>query len=359
MALSRLDYMPPELKMVTYYHFDHRDLLSVSHVSKFWRSLALRDKRWATWFELIVDPESESNKSAREYLESLKVLDIIPARTIVTLCFSTKCALCSKDTTYIFLPLLKRICHDCLRSEDHAVIALSAALATYDLSEKDIKGLVILHWEETKPDQSKKSGFMTRVKLVSASAVKSVAIKKYGGEEKLATRLQSKKARLLKAYEKRLAEYNVANAERTKLKAAGDVEGAAAVTWKNNKKVPKTRPKMPIILKDSPSCLGQFYEAVSILPTNFLTLEAGYMVARKLLKCKICIILANLRSEYEGGSAPRYPGWMQPSLLADHQEMEHYARPGCYEGCSDGDFPCDECLNTSAIAINEEIDDYL
>jgi hypothetical protein len=34
------------------YEFDPLDLLSVSHVSKFWRSLALEDKRWDAWFDV-------------------------------------------------------------------------------------------------------------------------------------------------------------------------------------------------------------------------------------------------------------------------------------------------------------------
>ncbi|KAJ6541005.1 hypothetical protein DFH09DRAFT_1322866 [Mycena vulgaris] len=213
MTLSRLNFMPPELKIVTYYHIDHRDLLALSHVSKFWRSFALADRRWAAWFELIVDPES--GRSARDSLIRLQVLDLIPARrvAIVTLCFSKKCTICLKDTTDIVLPLLKRICAKCLHPENHAIMALSTVLTTYDLSEKEVQDVLVLNWQAADSEQNKGKGFLSRVKLVSVSAVKEIAIEKHGGEDNLASHLQKKKARFLKTYEQSLAEYNVANAE--------------------------------------------------------------------------------------------------------------------------------------------------
>ncbi|KAJ7087114.1 hypothetical protein C8R44DRAFT_820326 [Mycena epipterygia] len=105
MSLSRLAFMPPELKLLTYYHFDHMDLLAISHVSKFWRSVTLQDRRWKIWFELLVNPES--GEKLRDFLTRYKALDAFSERTIVTLCFSNKCSLCAKGTTELFLPLLK------------------------------------------------------------------------------------------------------------------------------------------------------------------------------------------------------------------------------------------------------------
>ncbi|KAJ7493756.1 hypothetical protein FB451DRAFT_1551119, partial [Mycena latifolia] len=197
MSLSRLSSMPPELKLVTYYYLDHRDLLAVSHVSRFWRAVVLADKRWEAWFEMIINPVDKT--SVRDSITRFKVSDVISPRAIVTLCFSTKCSLCSKDTTDVFLPLLKRICEDCLHPETHAIISLTAALAIYDLSEKDVRDVVALCWEETDPEKKKKNPIKARVKLVSALAVKRIAIEKYGGEGKLAAHLEQKKSRFLAA----------------------------------------------------------------------------------------------------------------------------------------------------------------
>ncbi|KAJ7658422.1 hypothetical protein B0H17DRAFT_1337732 [Mycena rosella] len=123
---------------------------------------------------MIVNPETK--ETARDIMAQFKVLDVIPARAIVTLCFTAKCSLCTNNTTFLFLPLLKRICNDCLNPETHAVVSLSAALTTYDLSEKDAKDVVVLHWEKTDPER-KKTEILTRAKLVSTQAVKEIATK--------------------------------------------------------------------------------------------------------------------------------------------------------------------------------------
>ncbi|KAJ6566554.1 hypothetical protein B0H19DRAFT_1138154 [Mycena capillaripes] len=269
MALARLASMPPELKLVTYYHFELEDLLAVSHVSTFWRALVLGDRRWNSWFEMIFDPES--GQTAGQIMSSLQVQGVIPKRTIVNLCFDTKC-ICSKYTAQIFLPLLKRICDECLDPEDHAIMSLSAALTTFDLNEKDIANMIAL-----------RSPFKN-VKLVSTMAIKDVyvagfpsisksphrtadpfsAIEKYGGEQKLTAHLQTCIAHCRTAYEARIAEYNAATNKRNRFTENGDLESVEAVTLKNNKKIPKMRPKMLAILRGTiprtstnfpPSCL--------------------------------------------------------------------------------------------------------
>ncbi|KAJ7220992.1 hypothetical protein C8J57DRAFT_1393524 [Mycena rebaudengoi] len=190
MALSRLAFMPPELKIMTYYEFDPLDLLSVSHVSKFWRSLALEDKRWDAWFDKVAHPKGEA---AEHLLARYKLAGSISKRAIVTLCFYTKCAMCPEHTWDIFLPLLKRLCRKCLDLPEHAVISFSSALATYDLKERDIGDALVVHWEETDPEVKKKLGILYRAKLMSESVVKQIAIKKYGGEANMTTHLEAKK----------------------------------------------------------------------------------------------------------------------------------------------------------------------
>ncbi|KAJ7696996.1 hypothetical protein B0H17DRAFT_1266727 [Mycena rosella] len=353
--------MPPELQLETY----HTDLLSLSHVSKFWRSFVLQDRRWATWFKMIVNPVT--NTSPREFLARFKVLDAIPARAIVTLCFSTKCAHCSKDTPNIFLPLLKRICDDCLHPKTHAVVSLTAALTGYDLSDKDVQGVVVLHWEETDAEK-RKNPIMARAKLVTGSSLPLThrtktprsAIEKHGGEDNLTAHLTAKKARALESYEKRLAEYNLADTERKRLKATGDLAGAAAVTWKDNKQLPKTRPRIPPLLKTP--LAPAFYQDICILHTNFLALEDDHLIAHSLVKCRLCAIIAELHA-HEDSSEPAYPDFMRPALLPAHEERQHYARRDnpCSRMLSDDedeDFfgSCDTCLNHLAIVYKEEED---
>ncbi|KAJ7747827.1 hypothetical protein B0H16DRAFT_1554735, partial [Mycena metata] len=370
MAPSRLESIPPELKLEIYSHFDYNDLLPLSHVSTFWRNLVLQDKRWNEWFEMIVNPAT--GKSARETMASFKLLDVIPKRTIVNLCSPTKlkCALCSMNTSFLFLPLLKRICVDCLeKKEDEtlAVVCLSSALTRYDVSEKDVREVVVLHWEETDPERKKTMGIW-RAKLVSAHHVKEVAIEKYEGEDKLATHLQYKKERVRKAYDKRLAEFNTAAAERTRLKKRGDKDGAAAVTLKNGKKaLQKTRPKLPAILKEVPFA-PEFYRWMSVMITNFLVPDAttGRLAPQKLVECKMCNVMANVRwrglstAEQKSELKPDFPEPMLTGLIPAHEVEVHYAREGerCWERCHDdwhmGPI-CEACLNAEALATKAEL----
>ncbi|KAF7334444.1 hypothetical protein MVEN_02273900 [Mycena venus] len=372
MARSRLNSLPPELQLEIYSHIPHTDILHLSHVSKLWRSIVLQDSRWNKWFEMIVNPED--GERASDIMARFKVLDMIPKRTIVTLCFDTKCTLCGKTTTWLFLPLLQRICPDCLDEDTHAVMSLSSALAVYDLSEKDVCDVVVLYWEET-DQELKKKNILNRAKLVSRLAVKHVAIVKHGGEDALATHLQYKKDRLQKAYDKRLAEYNAATTERARLKARGDETGAAAVTLRGRQKAPqKTRPKLPAILKEEPY-IPKFYQAISVMPTNFLVLDAhtGCLVAQKLVQCKMCNVIANLRyqdlspSMLDDTTKPDFPEMMLAGLLDEHEQKVHHAREGdmCYEGCntffnddySDIGAPsrCDTCLNAEALATKADL----
>ncbi|KAF7356148.1 hypothetical protein MVEN_00945500 [Mycena venus] len=339
MALSYLTVLPPELKLVTYYHIELTDLLTLSHVSRLWRALVLGDRRWNAWFDMIIDPVS--GHKARDFMLGLHVLNTISKRTVVNLCFSTECSICSKDTPNIFLPLLKRICDDCLDPEEHAVMALSAALTTFDLNEKEVKDIVIL--------QSPK-----QVKLVSTLAVKNVAIEKFGSEAELETHFQTRKARSQQAYEARVAEYDAATNERNRLIANGDLAGADAVTLKNKKKIPKTRPMIPPILK--PSYTPPSYQALAVMPTNFLVIKAdNTIVAHALVRCEICVIISELCSTFK-----LYPGPMRPEALPDHEYEAHYAREddSCQgSAAANASGMCDACMNRLAIDMKEERDE--
>ncbi|KAJ7164527.1 hypothetical protein C8R46DRAFT_1099796, partial [Mycena filopes] len=370
MAPSRFESMPPELKLETYSYFDYNDLLPLSHVSSFWRHLVLQDKRWNEWFELIVNPET--GESIRDIMTRFKILDKIPIRTIVTLCFGTnvKCSMCTKNTSFLFLPLLRRICGDCLDSESKkdtvAVMCLSTALTTYDVSEKDLRDLIVLHWEETDPERRKKT-YIAQAKLVSAQLVKNIAIEKHGGEDKLETHLQYKKERVQKAYDKRLKEYETAAAERKRLRKLGDKDGAAAV--KNGKKaLQKTRPKIPAVLKVAPFT-PPFYHWISTMATTFVAPDAvtGDLVSQKLVQCKMCNVIANVA--WQGLSAaeqkakpegPDFPELMLAGLIPEHEEEEHYALEGdaCWWGCHGEYFVgrmCDVCLNAEALETKAEL----
>ncbi|KAJ7718457.1 hypothetical protein B0H16DRAFT_1609185, partial [Mycena metata] len=182
--------------------------------------------------------------------------------------------------------------------------------------------------------------------LVSRSphqtASSSSAIKKYGGVNNLETRLQIRKARSQTSYDARIAEYDAAIALRNQFVATGDLVGAAAVTLKN-KKIPKTRPQMPTILK--PPYAPRAYQTYSVLATNFLSVQNGVVVAQKLVYCSMCLIIAEERGSH--------PDPMKPAVLPLHEQRIHYARSdnncqGAVEGI------CDACLNRWAIQVKAE-----
>jgi hypothetical protein len=167
----------------------------------------------------------------------------------------------------------------------------------------------------------------------------------------LENHLQTRKARSRQAYEARIAEYNAATKVRDSLKATGDLVGAAAVTLKNKKQIPKTRPKMPAILK--PSHTPLLYTDLSIMFTNFLAVEdATTVVAYALLRCEVCVLM------WELDPAPTpsaVPDLMHPALLPAHERAAHHLRRGdrC-RGSPTG--ICKPCLNRMALGIKEDRD---
>ncbi|KAJ7649564.1 hypothetical protein DFH06DRAFT_1208512 [Mycena polygramma] len=354
MSLSRLAYIPPELKLLTYSEFHPHDLLSISHVSQFWRSLVLGDKRWTEWFNLL---STESEETAEAFLSRLKVLDLVSKRAIVTLCFYNKCSGCAEHTTDIFLPLLKRVCVKCRRGEEYAVIAFSSALATYALKESDLGDVLILHWEATERGM----GILSKAKLLSQTAVKEIAIQKYGGEANLTTHLEAKRAAARTAYDKRIAEYTAAIEERERLFAAGNIAAAEAVgIGEKNKRIPKSRPALPPILKSSET--SPFYQQFVLFQSGFLSFEAGDVSLRKLVHCRLCIMMENLRVDEEKSlwdytSEWKHPGMMPAENLARHRLEAHYDREDaeCLSNCQENrEGRCAICLNVSAIFIARE-----
>ncbi|KAJ7916873.1 hypothetical protein B0H13DRAFT_2658116 [Mycena leptocephala] len=403
MALSRLASMPPELKLLTCApslrvancdsespsstiydpssdsEFHPHDLLSISHVSKFWRSLVLEDRRWNEWFDLI---STESEGTAEAFLSRYKVLTSIPKRAIVTLCLYNKCSGCSEYTTDIFLPLLKRVCVKCRRDKKYAVISVSSALATYDLKEADLGDVLVLsvishslkvkvahkcvpplcsHWEETNPQTNKRMGLFSKAKLMSESVVKEIAIQKHGSEANLAVRLEHKRTAARTAYDKRVAEYTAAIQERARLTADGNLTAAAAVgIGKTNKRIPKSRPALPPILKASGT--PPFYQNFVLFQFGFLAVGGGRLSLRNLVRCRLCILMENLR-EADWNSIGCYefkwtnPGVMPPELVGHHREKVHYDRERveCRSGCEDHhEGRCDICLNASAVWLERE-----
>ncbi|KAJ7655837.1 hypothetical protein DFH06DRAFT_1201002 [Mycena polygramma] len=213
----------------------------------------------------------------------------------------------------------------------------------------------------------KKTAFISRAKLVSASRIKDIAIRKYGSEGALATHLKSKKDRVRMAYDQRIAAYDVAKAEQGRLEKSGNV-----VNPKNSEKLPKTRPKLPAILKDAPFT-PQFYRYVSILPTNFLVADAGTgrLVPDRLVACKMCNVMANLRWEdiddvQQKSEKPKWPELTLLGLIPAHELEEHYSgeRDVCRYGCNYSDpnddmglilARCETCLNAEALETKAEL----
>ncbi|KAJ7159449.1 hypothetical protein C8R46DRAFT_1108332 [Mycena filopes] len=346
MSASCLTRVPPELKLLIYSECHPHDLLSISHVSQFWRYLVLNDKRWNEWFALI---SNESEGTAEAFFSRYKIIDSIPKRTIVTICFYNKCVECSAYTTDIFLPLLKRVCAKCLRDKKYAVISFSSALTTYDLKEKDLSDVLILHWEETDPGIKKSFGVFTRARLMSESIVKQIAIRKHGSEANLATQLERKRATARTAYEKRVAAYDAAKR---------DVDTNSLPTGKAKPRLPKSRrPAVPALLKNSVT--PPFLQNFALFQFGFLSVDPGDLSLRlkQLERCQICVIMENLREDECEALYPNFkgyvwkdPGVMPPELIASHQEEMHSEEecPWDYEHREER---CDVCLNSDALDI--------
>ncbi|KAJ7221000.1 hypothetical protein C8J57DRAFT_1482533 [Mycena rebaudengoi] len=277
MALSRFAFMPPELKIMTYYEFDPLDLLSVSHVSSSGGLLRLKINDGMLGLTKFAHQKGET---AEHLLARYKLAGSI-----------------SKRTVFAFAPTLSEAvgtassCRKCLDLPEHAVISFSSALATYDLKERDIGDALV------------------------------VAIKKYGGEANMTTHLEQRKPPSESHTKSGLLEYKTAHEKRVQLQTSGNVVGAAMVGMgKNNKKMTKAPPVMPAILKNSstPSFLRRF----ALFSTNYLSVENGLVVPRPL----------NRSEEFKQWTGqtiePKYPGPLPRALLALHEQHEHHGREG-------------------------------
>ncbi|KAJ7129958.1 hypothetical protein C8R46DRAFT_1363037 [Mycena filopes] len=351
MSASCLTRVPPELKLLIYSECHPHDLLSISHVSQFWRYLVLNDKRWNEWFALI---SNESEGTAEAFFSRYKILNSIPKRTIVTLCFYNQCVECSAYTTDIFLPLLKRVCVKCRRDKKYAVISLSSALMTYDLKEKDLNDVLILHWEETDPTVKSRLGVFYRARLMSESIVKEIAIRKHGSEANLATQLERKKAAARTAYEKRVAAYDAA-------KRDADAEAVSA----GKVKAKSRRPAIPALLKNSVT--PPFFQNFALFQFGYLSVDSGDLSLRfqQLDYCRICFIMEKLRENTHNSLYPDSPyEWKDPGtipleLIPSHQQDVHYSLGDaeCENYCAEDHCEelCNVCLTHYAVEILQEI----
>lgn len=79
MALSRLQSIPIEIQFYAFRELGPYDLLSLSHVSTYWRAFVLSDKRWAEWFSMIVNDEDDTLETC---LTNFNVLDSFSKRCV-------------------------------------------------------------------------------------------------------------------------------------------------------------------------------------------------------------------------------------------------------------------------------------
>ncbi|KAJ7087050.1 hypothetical protein C8R43DRAFT_310186 [Mycena crocata] len=246
------------------------------------------------------------------------------------------------------------------------MLALSSSLSTYDLKEKELTDVLIFHWREnSNAEGSSKNQMWSNIKLLSEVAVKEIAINKHGSEAKLVAHLERKQAAARIAYDQRIAEYETAIQERSRLFMAGDAAAAAAVAMPNNKKIPKSRPALPTILRKS-SMLNGLYRSFVVFDTGCLSVGAEGVVFNTLVRCQLCVIMENLRKiDDERWTDYSYkwvdPGVMPSELIADHEQKIHYEcqETECGSYCQEnweanGANRCDICLNGSAIYLHRE-----
>ncbi|KAJ7715296.1 hypothetical protein DFH07DRAFT_368297 [Mycena maculata] len=259
MALSRLATIPLELQEMASSELDPFDLLSLSHVSAYWRAFVLNDKRWAEWFSIITNT---SDETLEEVLTRLNVLDMFPKRTLVYRCLLESCTVCGAYAQQLFIPHMKRVCDKCLPGDEFSIMPLSAALAKYDLRERELYGLLTL--ESVDPKRNSKRP----MKLVSeAQAKKRSAVRKYGTEALLTAHLECKKTAARSTYTARSEDYRNAVSTRTALQEKGNLEAAEAVVLGHTgRKIPKAFPAYPPILLQSTRTVDRGAACFASLP---------------------------------------------------------------------------------------------
>ncbi|KAJ7910364.1 hypothetical protein B0H13DRAFT_2329488 [Mycena leptocephala] len=228
--------------------------------------------------QMTIDPDS--GYKARDFMFRLHVLNTISKRTLMNLCFGTESTF-SKPASSMQAKSSYCIYDDCLDPEEHV------ALTTFDLDKNDVKDIVILK----APKQ---------VKLVSTLAVKNVHVE----GSSFPHPDQSIEQRISNSTIQRFGDDSAMRpswklifklAKRgpskfTKLALPNTMPPRPSV--KNNKEIPKARPTIPAILKQS--CTLSDYPELAIVPTNFLTIEFGNTVVARVLE--ICAIKSELRS---------------------------------------------------------------
>ncbi|KAJ7096079.1 hypothetical protein C8R44DRAFT_860143 [Mycena epipterygia] len=243
MALARLASIPLELQSLASNELDPFDLLTLSHVSKYWRAFVLSDKRWNEWFNMIVSYEEES---LEECLTRFNVLDMFAKRTLVYVFLSNSCTVCSEYASQVFVPYMKRVCDSCLPRDEFSIILLSGALAKYDLKERELYGVLTLEWLDPKRKAKRPT------KLVSEAHAKQIAIRKYGTEALLDAHLTWKKTEARSTYSAHSENYRAAVSVRTALEEKGNTQAAEAVVLAHTgRKIPKAFPAYPPILSTS------------------------------------------------------------------------------------------------------------
>ncbi|KAJ7154568.1 hypothetical protein C8R46DRAFT_1356617 [Mycena filopes] len=237
MALARLVNAPLEIQYFASNELGPSDLLALSHVSSYWRAFVLSDKRWVEWFNIITSSTDETFEAC---LTRFNIMDSFAKRELVYLCLRDSCSVCGEYAQEIFLPHMKRVCETCLPNDKFTVLAFSAALAKYDLRERDLSNVLTLELSRT-----------TRrtTKLVSESRVKAIAVSYHGSPEALAHHLEHKKAIARSTYTARSTDYRTAVDTRTALADKGNTAAADAVVLaRTGRKIPQAFPTYPPIL---------------------------------------------------------------------------------------------------------------
>ncbi|KAJ7636823.1 hypothetical protein FB45DRAFT_1056099 [Roridomyces roridus] len=240
MSLSRLNTAPIELQFMATKHLGPYDLLSLSHVSTYWRAFVLSDKRWAEWFSKITNNTDDSLETV---LTNSNVLDAFSKRTLVYTCIKDKCEVCGAEASQLFILHMERVCDECLETDEFAVLSLGTAAAKYDLRESELYHLIILDWVD--PRRTSKRA----TRLVSDALAKQVAITKFGSEEALTSHLSTKRKSALSTYASKADDYRRAVSTREELQAKGDSQAAENVVLAGTgRKIPKAFPSYPGIL---------------------------------------------------------------------------------------------------------------
>jgi len=269
--VSLLSLLPYELKrhVVRECGLSPYDILWLSHVNRVWREVSSEESIFRDWYNAIP-------------LEIKRILDTIVntkgKRTLVMLALKKTCMRCKTEATPLISgPLLLRLCTACMLDHPEYSIMPDREKVRYHLTANDLRGLVSYPVRRV----GKRKG-AAQTMLVSTQSVLNIAVNKHGGTlESFEAHIAAKRADAQEEYYDKVADYDLGM----------------------EMKQPRSRPRLPNILKTSTDVQRQITSVQSAIDIGFLVYQSdGTVTHENMETCGICAFLR--RREYRDDNRP-------------------------------------------------------